>query len=150
MKNFDFLSLFSRAVLTALLFKWGKNFAWNLMKSHKFWSYLGDLNKWSFLIGSFSMSHDFSVRFEWNGNDVVVSPGEQRGTTKVVISRLILSQNPGKQGWKQQRVGTTEGGNHESCHFQANFKPKSRQARVETTEGGNNRGWKPRKLSFPG
>ena len=65
---------------------------------------------------------------------------------KVVISRLILSQNPGKQRWKQQRVGTTEGGNHESCHFQANFKPKSRQGRLETTEGGNNREWEQQRV----
>ena len=31
----QFASIFSRAVITALLFKWGKNFGWNLTISHK-------------------------------------------------------------------------------------------------------------------
>ena len=44
------------------------------MKSHKFRLLLGDLRKWSLLIGSDEWSHDFAVRFGQNENDVVVSP----------------------------------------------------------------------------
>ena len=41
-------------------------------------------------------------------------------TTKVIISRLISNHSPGRV-WKSC-------GNHQSCHFQANFKQQSRQA----------------------
>ena len=42
------------------------------MKSHKFHLLLGDLRKWSLLIGSDEWSHDFSVRFGQKEDDMVV------------------------------------------------------------------------------
>ena len=47
------LSVFSRAVLTALFFKWGKNFGWNLTISHKFCLLLGDFSESMLWIGWF-------------------------------------------------------------------------------------------------
>ena len=44
------------------------------MKSHKFRLLLGDLRKWSLLIGSDEWSHDFAVRFGQKENDMVISP----------------------------------------------------------------------------
>ena len=44
------------------------------MKSHKFCPLLGDLRKWSLLIGSDEWSHDFAVRFGQKENDMVISP----------------------------------------------------------------------------
>ena len=44
------------------------------MKSHKFCLLLGDLRKWTLLIGSDEWSHDFAVRFGQKENDVVISP----------------------------------------------------------------------------
>ena len=45
--------IFSRAVLTALLFKWGWNFGWNLTKSQKCHLLLGDFRELRLLIGWF-------------------------------------------------------------------------------------------------
>ena len=45
--------LFSRAVLTALLFKWGEIFGWSLTNSLKLRLFVGDLSEGSTLIGQY-------------------------------------------------------------------------------------------------
>ena len=44
------------------------------MKSHKFCLLLGDMRKWSLLIGSDDWSHDFAVRFGQKENDMGILP----------------------------------------------------------------------------
>ena len=80
-----FYRLFSRAVLTALLFKWECNFGWSLTKSRKY-RLLADniceisMNQGSWLVNLW-WSHDIGVRFDWKGNDTVVS---KRGNDRMI------------------------------------------------------------------